>query len=282
MAARLQARCGRADPGRIPRRRARVPDASGRRSRRVQPEERRPRMVDGVGNWKKGVTLSVSPAYYNGTLIVGTSGGDGGGVSSILSAFNAATGQIIWSWSEIPTHGQPGGNTWPLSDRTGSNYGGGAIWENPLIDATDDLVLIGTGNPNPWNSAGPGENLWTDSLVALNVNTGAFVWGYQISHHDEWDSDLPEQLVAGQREGRRKAGHGRRRGDKGRSDVHPEREERQAARADQDPEGAGQRGGAQPQLAGAADPQPPNTLRAASAATRPATRRQGPLLRPSS
>lgn len=148
-----------------------------------------------VGNWKKGVTLSVSPAYYNGTLIVGTSGGDGGGVSSIMSAFNAQTGQIIWTWSEIPTRGQPGGDTWPLSDRTGANYGGGAIWENPVIDAKDGLVLIGTGNPNPWNSRGPGENLWTDSLVALNVNTGAFVWGYQVSHHDEWDSDLPNHSL---------------------------------------------------------------------------------------
>ena len=116
-----------------------------------------------VGNWKKGVSLSVTPAYYNGMLIVGTSGGDGGGASSIISAFNAQTGQVIWTWSEVPTHGQPGGNTWPLSDRTGSNYGGGAIWQNPLIDAKDGLVITGTGNPNPWNSRGPGENLWTDS-----------------------------------------------------------------------------------------------------------------------
>ena len=148
-----------------------------------------------VGNWKKGVSLSVTPAYYNGMLIVGTSGGDGGGASSIISAFNAQTGQVIWTWSEVPTHGQPGGNTWPLSDRTGSNYGGGAIWQNPLIDAKDGLVITGTGNPNPWNSRGPGENLWTDSLVALNVNTGQMVWGYQISHHDEWDSDLPDNSL---------------------------------------------------------------------------------------
>ncbi len=148
-----------------------------------------------VGSYKKGVSLSVTPAYYNGMVIVGTSGGDGGGVSSIMSAFNATTGQIIWTWSEVPTRGQPGGDTWPLSDRTGGNYGGGAIWENPVIDAKDGLVLIGTGNPNPWNSRGPGENLWTDSIVALNVNDGAFAWGYQISHHDEWDSDLPDHSI---------------------------------------------------------------------------------------
>jgi quinohemoprotein ethanol dehydrogenase len=148
-----------------------------------------------VGNWQKGVSLAVTPAYYNGMLYLGTSGGDGGGVSSVFSAYNAATGQIVWSWSEIPTHNQPGGDTWPLSDRTGSNYGGGAIWENPLIDTADNLVMIGTGNPNPWNSRGPGENLWTDSIVALNASTGAFVWGYQISHHDEWDSDLPNNSL---------------------------------------------------------------------------------------
>src|ERR1700722_13062918 len=148
-----------------------------------------------VGPYTKGVSLSVTPAYYNGELIVGTSGGDGGSVSAIVSAFNAATGQIIWTWSEIPTHNQPGGNTWPLSDRTGSNYGGGAIWQNPVIDAKDGLVLTGTGNPNPWNDRGPGEDLWTDSIVALNANTGAFAWGYQISHHDEWDSDLPDNSL---------------------------------------------------------------------------------------
>jgi alcohol dehydrogenase (cytochrome c) len=151
-----------------------------------------------VGNWKKGVTLSVTPAYYQGMLYLGTSGGDSGAVSSVFSAFNAQTGQIVWSWSEVPTRNQPGGDTWPLSDRTGANYGGGAIWQNALIDAADNLVIIGTGNPNPWNTRGPGENLWTDSIVALDAGTGAFVWGYQTSHHDEWDSDLPDNAILAQ------------------------------------------------------------------------------------
>jgi alcohol dehydrogenase (cytochrome c) len=148
-----------------------------------------------VGPYEKGVSLSVTPAYYDGMVVVGTSGGDGGSVSSIISAFNATTGQIVWTWSEAPTRSQPGGNSWPLSDRTGSNYGGGALWQNPVIDAKDNLVITGTGNPNPWNDRGPGEDLWTDSIVALNASTGAFVWGYQTSHHDEWDSDLPDNAM---------------------------------------------------------------------------------------
>ncbi|MDP9225148.1 MAG: PQQ-binding-like beta-propeller repeat protein, partial [Actinomycetota bacterium] len=144
-----------------------------------------------AGDWHKGVSLSDTPAYYNGEVIVGTSGGDGGGISSVIEAFNATTGQLMWAWNIIPNHNQPGGNTWPWSDKTGANFGGGAIWQNPSIDAKDGLVIIGTGNTVPWNSRGPGENLWTDAIVALNVNTGAFVWGYQTAHHDLWDSDLP-------------------------------------------------------------------------------------------
>jgi glucose dehydrogenase len=54
---------------------------------------------------------------------------------------------------------------------------------------------FGTGNPNPWNSRGPGKNLWTDSIVALNLYTGQLVWGYQTAHHDLWDADLPNNGV---------------------------------------------------------------------------------------
>jgi alcohol dehydrogenase (cytochrome c) len=148
-----------------------------------------------AGAWQKGVRLSETPMYFDGEVIEGNSGGDGGSFSNQMYAFNATTGALLWTWSIIPTHYQPGGNTWPWSDRTISNYGGGAMWENPAIDAKNHLVIFGTGNPVPWNSRGPGQNLYTDSIVALNTQTGQFKWGYQTVKHDLWDSDLPNGPV---------------------------------------------------------------------------------------
>ncbi len=81
----------------------------------------------------------------------------------------------------IPSDGQPGGNTWSANSaaRQQRHYGGGSMWESPLVDTKRDLAIFGTGNPEPWNSRGPGKNLYTDSIVALNLYTGQLVWYYQ-------------------------------------------------------------------------------------------------------
>jgi quinohemoprotein ethanol dehydrogenase len=147
-----------------------------------------------AGPWQKGIRLSETPIYLNGEVIEGNSGGDGGSISAAMMAFNATTGALLWSWSIIPAHNQPGGNTWPWSG-VHSNYGGGAMWENPSVDAKNNLVIFGTGNPVPWNSRGPGEDLWANSIVALDTNTGALKWAYQTVHHDLWDSDLPNGTI---------------------------------------------------------------------------------------
>ncbi|MBV8079754.1 MAG: PQQ-binding-like beta-propeller repeat protein [Actinobacteria bacterium] len=147
-----------------------------------------------VAPWQQGVRLSETPLYYNGEVIEGTSGGDGGSTSAQMMAFNATTGELLWSWSIIPAHNQPGGNSWPWSG-TGSNFGGGAMWQNPAVDAKNGLVIFGTGNPVPWNSRGPGSDLWDNSIVALDANTGVFKWAYQTVHHDLWDSDLPNEAI---------------------------------------------------------------------------------------
>ncbi len=147
-----------------------------------------------AGPWQKGIRLSATPIYLNGQVIVGNSGGDGGSESNAMMAFNATSGALMWFWNNIPAHNQPGGNTWPWSGAH-SNYGGAAMWENVSVDAKNNLVFFGTGNPVPWNSRGPGSDLWTDSIVALDSNTGAFKWAYQTVHHDLWDSDLPNNNV---------------------------------------------------------------------------------------
>jgi quinohemoprotein ethanol dehydrogenase len=142
--------------------------------------------------WMKGGQVSDAPIYYNGMVLTGDSGGDGGSVSNGMHAYDANNGRPLWFWSAVPQPGAPGGNTWSGSD---SHYGGGAMWESPLIDPKLNLAIFGTGNPVPWNSRGPGKNLYTDSIVALNVYTGQLVWAYQTTHHDLWDSDLPNNGV---------------------------------------------------------------------------------------
>jgi quinohemoprotein ethanol dehydrogenase len=142
--------------------------------------------------WRKGGRISDAPIYFNGMVLTGDSGGDGGSPSNSMQAFDAATGRLLWGWTIVPSRNQPGGNTWSASD---SNYGGGAMWESPIIDPKLNLAIFGTGNPVPWNSRGPGKNLYTDSIVALNVYTGQLVWYYQTTHHDLWDSDLPNNGV---------------------------------------------------------------------------------------
>jgi len=142
--------------------------------------------------WKKGGRVSDAPIYYNGMVITGDSGGDGGSVSNGMHAYDASNGRPLWTWSIVPQPGAPGSNTWAATD---THYGGGAMWESPVIDSKLNLAIFGTGNPVPWNSRGPGKNLYTDSIVALNVYTGQLVWAYQTTHHDLWDSDLPNNGV---------------------------------------------------------------------------------------
>ena len=143
----------------------------------------------------EGGRVSDAPIYVNGMVISGDSGGDFGSPSNSMQALDATTGRRIWQWTVIPAPGQPGSNTWAPQAGGGHSYGGGALWESPVIDTKNNLLVFGTGNTEPWNSRGPGKNLYTDSIVALNLYTGQLVWAYQTAHHDLWDSDLPNNGV---------------------------------------------------------------------------------------
>jgi quinohemoprotein ethanol dehydrogenase len=148
-----------------------------------------------VGPWRKGSKVSSAPIYANGIVLSGDSTGDNGGISASMHAYDAVNGRELWTWTVVPAEGQPGGDTWPKNDPQGRHYAGGSMWESPIVDTQRGLAIFGTGNPNPWNSRGPGKNLWTDSIVALNLYTGQLVWGYQTAHHDLWDADLPNNGV---------------------------------------------------------------------------------------
>jgi len=91
-----------------------------------------------------------------------------------MHAYDAVNGRELWTWTVVPQENQPGGDTWPKNDPQGRHYAGGSMWESPLVDTKRGLAVFGTGNPNPWNSRGPGKNLWTDSIVALNLYTASW------------------------------------------------------------------------------------------------------------
>ena len=151
-----------------------------------------------VTPWRTGGKTSSAPIYVNGMVLIGDSAGDNGGSSATMQAFTANNGKRIWSWGVIPTVGQPGYKTWSANSAGYTNNttnGGGSMWESPIIDPKLNLAIFGTGNPVPWNSRGPGMNLYTDSIVALNLYTGQLVWYYQTTHHDLWDADLPNNGV---------------------------------------------------------------------------------------
>jgi quinohemoprotein ethanol dehydrogenase len=139
-----------------------------------------------VGSYKEGYFFTQPPTYVNGTLYIGTSGGDFGAASKVV-ALNSSTGKIKWSFNVIPRGKEPGASTWGKKDYDG----GGAIWAPLVVDPAHGLVYAGVGNPIPYNgnARAKGDDLYTESVVALNTGNGKLKWYYQTVHHDIWDYD---------------------------------------------------------------------------------------------
>ena len=146
-----------------------------------------------VGDFKQGYFFTSPPTYYNGRLIIGTSGGDFGARAKVAS-LDAKTGKIQWVWYAIPVGKQIGAKSWP---KHRAYTGGGAIWAQLPVDPALNTVYVGVGNPVPYNGnvRGPGQELFTESVVALNATTGAYKWHFQEVHHDIWDYDTAANPV---------------------------------------------------------------------------------------
>jgi PQQ-dependent dehydrogenase (methanol/ethanol family) len=140
-----------------------------------------------LADYKNGATLSAAPTYIDGMVIEGISGGDGGYPCAEV-ALDAKTGHTIWRFNVIPTANQPGGNTWGTPRQW---FGGGAIWNTPAIDTKLGQVYFSVGNPVPYNGASrpPGDELYTESIMGLNLKTGKLKWYFQEVRHDIWDYD---------------------------------------------------------------------------------------------
>jgi alcohol dehydrogenase (cytochrome c) len=141
------------------------------------------------GDVRAGESGSVAPLIVQDKVIVGSAGGEFG-LRGHMDAFNAETGERIWRTYTVPKPGEPGSETWP-DDGEAWQRGGANCWVTCTYDPELELLYQGTGNPAPDFDGGvrEGDNLYTDSVVAVDVNTGEIRWHYQFTPHDLWDYD---------------------------------------------------------------------------------------------
>jgi alcohol dehydrogenase (cytochrome c) len=156
-----------------------------------------------VDDYKKAHYMSLAPLIVDGKVILGASGGELG-VRGFVAAVDAETGKALWKTYTIPAPGEPGSETWPAG---GDHYkrGGGAVWITGTYDPETNLTFWGTGNAAPWfGDQRPGDNLYTSSVIALDVNTGAIKGHFQYHPNDSWDWDevSPPIVVDYKRDGK--------------------------------------------------------------------------------
>jgi alcohol dehydrogenase (cytochrome c) len=149
-----------------------------------------------VAKPESGYSFTLAPLIVKNKVIVGPSGGEYG-IRGFIAAFDAATGKEAWRFNTIPGPGEPGHETWTDKEATAWKTGGGPAWVTGTYDPALNLVYWGTGNPGPdWNGdPRPGDNLYTDSVLAINPDTGALKWHYQFTPHDEFDYDSTQVPV---------------------------------------------------------------------------------------
>jgi alcohol dehydrogenase (cytochrome c) len=148
-----------------------------------------------IADVKEEYFSTPAPIVVGNHVMVGT-GGDSLDVPGFLEAVDPETGTLQWKWwSEPLKKGDPGSETWP--DENSMRHGGGMTWIPGTYDPELKLYYIGTGNPQPVETGHgrEGDNLWTCSIVALNIETGKIAWYYQVSPHDTHDWDAAETPV---------------------------------------------------------------------------------------
>src|ERR1700676_3184154 len=143
---------------------------------------------------KDGYSMTVAPLVANGVIIVGVSGAEYG-ARGYLEGYEAQTGKQLWRTYTIPGPGEKGSDTWPGDS---ASHGGGSTWVTGSYDPELDLVFWGTGNPAPWNPLNrKGDNLYTNSVLAIRPKTGEVAWYYQMSPNDPFDYDgVNEWIIA--------------------------------------------------------------------------------------
>ncbi len=154
-----------------------------------------------------GYSETMAPTAVDGKILIGTNGGEYG-IRGFVRAYDAETGKLVWNFHTIPENSV---GVWATHDATGKDMHrdiaaekaalkklgdpyktlGGGVWQNPAVDLKTKRIFFVVGNPSPDldGSIRPGDNLYTDSLVAVDLNTGKYVCHMQYIAHDVWDLD---------------------------------------------------------------------------------------------
>jgi alcohol dehydrogenase (cytochrome c) len=155
-----------------------------------------------LGDYKIGYSSTIAPLAVKNLIVVGVAGGEYG-IRGYIDAYDAETGKRAWRFYTIPGPGEPGNDTW-----AGDSWktGGASVWVTGAYDPEQNLLLYGIGNPGPdyHSDSRKGDNLYSNSLVALDADTGTLRWHYQFTPHDvhDWDATevpiLADLTIAGQ------------------------------------------------------------------------------------
>ena len=160
-----------------------------------------------VADPELGYSETMSPTAVDGKILIGTNGGEYG-IRGFVKAYDAETGNLLWTFNTIPENSV---GVWATHDATGRDMHrdiaaekatlqqngdpyktlGGGVWQNPAVDLGTRRIYFVVGNPSPDldGAIRPGDNLYTDSLVSLNLDTGEYVCHFQYIAHDVWDLD---------------------------------------------------------------------------------------------
>ncbi|MEB3371857.1 PQQ-dependent dehydrogenase, methanol/ethanol family [Saccharopolyspora mangrovi] len=160
-----------------------------------------------IGDVRAGESGTMAPLIVKDMVITGSSGGEFG-VRGHMDAFDLETGEHRWRCYTVPKPGEPGSETWP-SDGEAWARGGANPWVTATFDPDTNLLYAGTGNPAPDfdGAVREGDNLYTDSVVAIDVDAGEIRWHYQCTPHDVWDYDSTMENILFDQDGRKMLGH---------------------------------------------------------------------------
>jgi alcohol dehydrogenase (cytochrome c) len=158
-----------------------------------------------IASYEQSQYLSMPAMIVGDTIIYGTAGADWGS-RGWIGAFKLRNGEELWRFYALPSPGEPGAETWAPEDALA--HGGGSFWTPVSVDRAKHLVYVPVGNPAPdfFGGVRMGDNLYTDSLVALDIKTGKPAWSKQFVPHDthDWDLSQVSPLVRASIKGRRR------------------------------------------------------------------------------
>jgi alcohol dehydrogenase (cytochrome c) len=169
-----------------------------------------------------GYSETMAPVAVDGKVLIGTNGGEYG-VRGFVKAYDAKDGKLLWTFFTIPDKGHEG--AWAVNDATGRNMLrdiaaekkaladgggdfyktlGGGVWMTPAIDRETKTAFFVAGNPSPdlYGAERPGDNLYTNSIIAVDLDTGKYKWHFQYIAHDVWDLDAVSPVILTEAKGK--------------------------------------------------------------------------------